>query len=89
MIQTPALTDDKQGQSVNDTSDMYSALGPAYKRTFNKIMGISKNGAEKQQIITKDTEASKNLKRDLTEESRREMRSQGAMQFMAEHKKKP
>ena len=68
------MQDDKQGQSATDTSDMYSALGPAYKRTFNKIMGM-KNGGEKQQIITKDTEASKILKRDLTEESRREMRS--------------
>ena len=40
------MQDDKQGQSATDTSDMYSALGPAYKRTFNKIMGM-KNGGDK------------------------------------------
>ena len=53
------------------------------------MMGNTKKGGKKQQIITKDNDASKNHKRDIAEESRREMRSQGAQQFAAEHKKKP
>ena len=38
--------DNKTGQSAADANDMYSALGPVYKRTFNKMMG-NKNGGEK------------------------------------------
>lgn len=83
------MTDDKKGSSAADTSDMYSAFGPAYKRAYDKMMGGAKKGGKKQQIITKDNDASKNNKRDIAEESRKEMRSQGAQQYMVEHKKKP
>lgn len=88
----------KKGQPAVaiDPQDPYSSYGAEYKATLQRMTGSSKPEEKKAdpqvKAKSKDKETqSKQVSRGggVADQSLKEMRSQGAQQFAAEHKKKP
>lgn len=84
----------KGGNSSSvDSGNMIASFGQAYERTFKKMMGQSgKEKSSKSVLGTRKDNTNNDVskqRQNVTEASLREMHSQGTLQYVAEHKKKP
>ena len=87
MSQTPSIQESKSsGEPSIDPTDLYGQFGAAYKNVFVKMSGVANK--QSNVVVNKDTDMNKH-KDGVFELAFKEMKLQGAQQFVAEQKKKP